>query len=165
MQTELTALATFLSAQRWCVLEVVDGLDEVSMRHATVPSGWTPVGMIEHLAGAERQWFQRVIAGIPRAEDQPVIVGESEGDAAFVTARSVADALALYREQVARSDEILAGAQLDAFPAGEVPPDMVDEIRTVRDVVLHMIEETARHAGHLDIARELLDGRTGLGPR
>jgi hypothetical protein len=42
---------------------------------------------------------------------------------------------------------------------------MADEIRTVRDVVLHMIEETARHAGHLDIARELLDGRTGLGPR
>jgi hypothetical protein len=42
---------------------------------------------------------------------------------------------------------------------------MAHEIHTVRDVVLHMIEEVARHAGHLDIARELLDGRTGLGPR
>jgi hypothetical protein len=42
---------------------------------------------------------------------------------------------------------------------------MTNEIQTVRDVVLHMIEETARHAGHLDVVRELLDGRSGLGPR
>ena len=64
-----------------------------------------------------------------------------------------------------RSDEILAGSQLGSQPAGRVPPDMADEIHTVRDVVLYMVEEVARHAGHLDITREILDGQTGLGPR
>jgi hypothetical protein len=44
-------------------------------------------------------------------------------------------------------------------------PDLPTDLGTVREVVLHLVEETARHAGHLDIARELLDGRTGLGPR
>jgi uncharacterized protein YndB with AHSA1/START domain len=56
-------------------------------------------------------------------------------------------------------------AELDAPPAGNVPAGMADEIHNVRTVVLHVVEETARHAGHLDIARELIDGRTGLGSR
>ena len=73
--------------------------------------------------------------------------------------------LAFYRRQTVHSDGILASTSLDFHPAGAIPPDMANEIHTVRDVILHMVEEVARHAGHLDIARELPDGTTALGPR
>jgi len=63
------------------------------------------------------------------------------------------------------SDEVLASTSLTATPSGNVPADLADEVHAVRDIVLHMIEESARHAGHLDIARELIDGQTGLGAR
>lgn len=162
---ERAALTAFLRAQRHSVLAVVEGLDERDMRRPVVLSGWTPLGMIEHLAHVERFWFMQVITG---TADPP---GDCPGgdpqadDGPFVTARRLHEVLGFYREQVVHSDEILAATRLDACPAGPVPPDMADEIHTVRDVILHMIEEVARHAGHLDIARELLDGKTGLGPR
>ena len=74
------------------------------------------------------------------------------------------EVLAFYRKQCAISDEVLARTALTASPSGDVPY-LADEICEVRGIILHMIEETARHAGHLDLARELIDGRTGLGPR
>jgi uncharacterized damage-inducible protein DinB len=152
---EREALAFFLAAQRASVLAIVDGLSEEQWRRTIVPSGWTPAGLIEHLGDAERVWFQYVVAG--ESTDEP-------GDA---PTRTVAGALSYYRACIARSDDILDATSLDARPAARPTVDIgiTDEVITVRDVVLHMIEETARHAGHLDIARELIDGRTGLGPR
>lgn len=127
-------------------------------------------GTIEHLGDAEGAWFQLVVAGGSVDGDRDAVhepaheQGESNGGPA---AQRVADALAYYRAQIARSDEILAATPLAARPVGRPVADfgIADEHITVRDVVLHVIEETARHAGHLDIARELLDGRTGLGAR
>ncbi len=66
---------------------------------------------------------------------------------------------------LARSDAVLAVTPLSAPPRGRHGDPEMGEPPDVRWVVLHMIEETARHAGHLDIARELIDGQTGLGPR
>jgi hypothetical protein len=66
---------------------------------------------------------------------------------------------------VRRSDAVLAVTPLSARPRGRHGDPGMGEPPDVRWVVLHMIEETARHAGHLDIARELIDGQTGLGPR
>jgi Protein of unknown function (DUF664) len=85
--------------------------------------------------------------------------------AAFVTGMSSAEVIAEYREICARSDAVLAVTPLSAAPRGVHGHPAMKQPPTVRWVVLHMIEETARHAGHLDIARELLDGRTRLGPR
>jgi hypothetical protein len=121
--------------------------------------------MIEHLGYAERFWFKQVITGTADPLGDWSRAEAEADDGPFTTSRPAHEVLAFYREQVVRSDEILAGTPLDFRPAGHVPPDMADEIHTVRDVILHMIEEIARHAGHLDIARELLDGETGLGPR
>ena len=75
--------------------------------------------------------------------------------------------LAFYRKQCAAPDDVLARTALTASPSGVVPSHLVmaDDIHTTRDILLHMIEETAHHAGHLDLARELIDGHTGLGPR
>lgn len=160
---ERDALRHFLDAQRRSVLAIVAGLDERDLRRSVVPSGWTPLGMIEHLADAERFWFTRVIAGVA---DPPGGRSADEAEAGpFAGRRPVDETLASYHRQTAHSDKVLANTLLDSCPAGGVPPDMADEIHTARDVILHMIEEVARHAGHLDIARELLDGATALGPR
>ena len=61
--TERAALTGFLQAQRRTVLAILAGLDEKSVREVVVPSGWTPLGIIEHLAHAERMWFQQVLTG------------------------------------------------------------------------------------------------------
>lgn len=148
---ERAALTSFLAAQRDVVLAIVDGLTEDHLRRSIVPSGWTPLGMIDHLGDSERFWFQEMVAG-----DAAAPAGSRP---------SVPDVLSYYRAQAARTDEILAATPLDAPLVGSIPPEVGTDFATVREVVLHLIEETARHAGHLDIARELLDGRTGLRPR
>jgi len=163
-QAERAALTAFLRAQRRSVLAIVEGLDDVRVRAVVVPSGWTPLGMIEHLAHAERFWFQQVLTG--RADALPWPPGEDDHESGpFVTEHHLQEVLTFYRKQCMVSDEVLARTALTASPSGEVPSDLADEIYTARDIILHMIEETARHAGHLDLARELIDGRTGLGAR
>jgi hypothetical protein len=163
---ERQVLMRFLAAQRDAVLSIVDGLDEDSWHRPAVPSGWTPAGLVEHLGGAEWHWFQGVVLGRtpdppPDDEDRPPY----DPTAAFVCDEPSAEIIAFYRSQCASSDAVMAETPLSARPLGRhgVPGD--DEPPDVRWIVLHMIEETARHAGHLDIARELLDGQTGLGRR
>jgi hypothetical protein len=158
-------LRSFLRAQRESVLAIVEGLSEEAWHSSVVPTGWTPAGMLEHLGGAEWHWFQGVVAG-----RQPELPGDLDEDEApydptsvvFTTDEPSADVLAFYRDQCAQSEAVLAATPLSAVPKGAhgryEPPN-------VRWVVLHMIEETARHAGHLDIARELLDGKVRQGGR
>ena len=159
------ALLAFLAAQREAVLSIVAGLDEEAWHRSVVPSGWTPAGLVEHLGGAEWHWFQAVVAGsrpeLPADEDQ----ASYDPTAAFVCDEPSAEIIAFYRDQCARSDAVLAETSLSAPPRGKHGDPEMDEPPDARWVVLHMIEETARHAGHLDIARELIDGQTGLGPR
>ncbi len=161
---EHQALLAFLAAQRGAVLAIVQGLDEEAWQQPVVPSGWTPAGLVEHLGNAERHWFQGVVAGsdapLPWDEGRPPY----DPRASFVCDRPSAEVIGYYRDQCARADAVLAVTPLSAPPRGRHgDPEM--EPPDVRWVVLHMIEETARHAGHLDVARELIDGRTGLGPR
>ena len=152
---ERAAVLHYLRAQRRSVLAIVDGLDDQQLNTSVVASGWTPAGLLRHLGDAERHWFQEVLAGHVDPHDEEVPNNATSEPAA-----------GYYRRQVEHADRILATRNLDGPPAGRVTPEeLTVEITTGRDVVLHMIEETARHAGHLDIARELLDGRTGLGPR
>jgi uncharacterized damage-inducible protein DinB len=156
---EKTALTMFLDAQRAAVHAILDGLDDDAMTTPVLPSGWTAAAMVEHLGYAERHWFQEIVTGhadpVPWAEDPPP----------FTTPRSPAEVFAFYRSQCARSAAILAATPLSTPARGRHPGPLGDETTDLRRIVLHMIEETARHAGHLDAARELLDGKTGLGPR
>lgn len=160
---EVRALRHFLDAQRSSVLAILDGLDEAALRTAVLPSGWTPLGLLEHLGHAERHWFQEVATG--SAADLPWPDGDADEGGPFTSDRATADVLAFYREQCRRSDAVLETTPLDAVPVGRHGDDLDDEITDLRRIVLHLVEETARHAGHLDAARELLDGRVGLGPR
>jgi Protein of unknown function (DUF664) len=158
-------LRSFLRAQRESVLAIVEGLSEEAWHRSVVPTGWTPAGMLEHLGGAEWHWFQGVVAG-----RQPELPGDLDVDQApydpmsvvFTSDASSAEVLAFYRDQCAESESVLATTPLSAPPRGRHGPY---EPPNVRWVVLHMIEETARHAGHLDLGRELLDGKVRLGGR
>jgi Protein of unknown function (DUF664) len=166
IEAEDEMLRAFLRGQRESVLAIVEGLDEEAWHRPIVPTGWTPAGLVEHLGGAEWHWFQGVVAG-----QQPELPGDLAEDqppydpltVVFTTEAPSAEVVTFYRDQCEQSEAVLATTPLSAPPLGEhghgsEPPD-------VRWVVLHMIEETARHAGHLDIARELLDGTTRRGGR
>jgi Protein of unknown function (DUF664) len=162
---EKQALQYFLDYQRASVRAVVAGLDEKAWHRSVVPSGWTPAGLVQHLGDAERHWFQSVVTGsdidLPWDEGRPAY----EPEAPFICDRPAAEVLAYYRQQCERSDEVLARTPLSAAPRGRHGDPGLEEPSDLRWIVLHLIEETACHAGHLDIARELLDGQTDLGLR
>jgi uncharacterized damage-inducible protein DinB len=156
---EKDALLLFLEAQRASVLAILDGLDEEALTRAVLPSGWTPLGMVEHLGYAERHWFQEILTGSAEPVDWP------DDHEPLTTSRTPAMVFAFYRAQCERSNAILAATPLSTPPRQRHPDWLADEVTDLRRIVLHMIEETARHAGHLDVVRELIDGKTGLGPR
>jgi len=162
---ETQALRHFLDYQRKAVLAIVEGLDEDAWNRAIVPSGWTPAGLLEHLGNAERHWFQHVVMGredvLPWDEGRP----DYHPDMPFTCERPPAEIIAYYREQCARSNAVLDAVPVSAVSARAHGDAQQDQPPTVRWVVLHMIEETACHSGHLDIARETADGSRNLGER
>jgi uncharacterized damage-inducible protein DinB len=160
---EAVALMTFLQAQRMSVLAIVEGLESDQLGTALLPSGWSPLGLIEHLGVAERYWFQRVAAGVVAPLPWPEDAAQPAG-APFTTTRPAEVVFAFYRDQIERANAIVASMPLSSPPMGQPNRDGRYDVTDLRFIVLHMIEETARHAGHLDVVRELLDGRTGLGP-
>jgi uncharacterized damage-inducible protein DinB len=153
-----------LQYQRASARAIVDGLDEPAWHTPVVASGWTVAGMIEHLGHAERHWFQGVVTGadtgLPWDEGRPPYHPEM----AFTCDRPPAAVLGYYRAQCDRADEVLAAVGLSDGPHGRHGGGDPEPV-TVREVILHVIEETAAHTGHLEIARELLDGKTNLGLR
>lgn len=154
---ERAALLEWLGDQRQHVLRVLRGLSAEDLRRPMLPSGWSCLGLVRHLAvDVERFWFRGVIAGEPIDFDDPTGWEVSAGPAEAV--------FELYREEIAAADAVLATADLDAPPA-RWPGHFGDwRLRDGREVILHVIAETAVHAGHLDAVRELIDGRTWLGP-
>ncbi|MEE3922410.1 DinB family protein [Micromonospora sp. BRA006-A] len=157
---EKAALCEFLEHQRVSIRAILADLDLASLRTPVLPSGWSPLGLVEHLGHAERHWFQEVFRGSAEPLPWP------DENTPLRTTRSPAQVFGFYRDQCDISDAIIAGAPLSATPAGRHPDEtLASQTTDLRRIVLHVIEETARHAGHLDAVRELIDGRTGLGPR
>jgi hypothetical protein len=159
-------LLAALDYQRASVRSIVDGLSEPAWHTSVVPSGWTPAGLVAHLGGAERHWTNGVVLahdpGHPFDENTD---GPYDPTAPFVIDWPSTKVLTYYQDQARQTDAMLAVTALDSAPRGfHMSPD-AEQPRTVRAIVLHLIEETAAHSGHLEIARELLDGRTGLGLR
>lgn len=155
---EREALLEWLGGQRAHVLGVLKGLSEEDLRRPVLPSGWTCLALVHHLAvDDERFWFRAVLAGEPLPLDDETGWQPAPDEPAGAV-------LDLYRREIAASDAILASLDLNAPPARW--PDYWPNwrLRDVREVILHVITETAVHAGHLDAARELLDNRTWLGP-
>jgi len=152
---ERTQLETWLEWHRATVHAKCAGLAEENAWIAPLPS--SPLvsvgGLVTHLHWVERNWFERVMAG--RDFVRPYSAADPDGDFRRIGDDYLAGALARYAAQCAVSREIAAGLALDdagTRDGGAVP---------LRWVYLHMIEETARHNGHLDAIRELMDGVTG----
>jgi uncharacterized damage-inducible protein DinB len=165
-------LLGFLQYQRDSALKVVEGLPEEAWQTPVVPSGWTVAGMLAHLGGVEHHWLQDAVMGRVAEPSQEESSQEEEGEydptAAFTCDAPSADLIANYREECKRSDEVLAVTPLSAVPRGldcHQDAEYTAQITNVRWIVLHVIEETAVHSGHLEIARELLDGNTRLADR
>jgi len=158
---EKVVLHEFLEYQRASVLAIMQGLGEGALRTSVLPTGWTPLGLVEHLGHAERHWFQEVLTGAAEPLPWP-----DDDQAPLTTSRSLPLVLGFYRDQCQISDSIIKATPLETTPVGRHPDALLaSQTSDLRRILLHMIEETARHAGHLDVARELIDGRTGLGPR
>jgi uncharacterized damage-inducible protein DinB len=155
---EREALLTALRQQREHVLRAVTGVSDDALRQPVLPSGWTCLGLVQHLAlDVERFWFRAVLAG------QAVDLGSGD-EAWHVDATTAASAvLDTYREEIRQADEVLQRVDLEAQPAWW-PADVFADlpVRDVRQTVLAVIVETACHAGHLDAVRELLDGHQHL---
>lgn len=118
------------------------------------PSRMSLLGLVRHLARVEQSWFRRTLEG--RSELARHFQEEDGGfDFAEPTRQLVDDAFALWREEVAHAREVLARTELDRLV--DVHGDRVE----VRDIVVHLIEEYARHLGHADLLRECVDGRAG----
>jgi hypothetical protein len=170
---ESRVLLGFLQVQRDAVLRIVEGLPDDAWQTPVVPSGWTMAGMLRHLGGVEHHWLQHVVTGMAEESPAHAEAGEDEGEeydpeAAFTSDWAGADLIANYRDECGRSDEVLAVTPLSTAPRGlgfHHDPEYTKQITNVRWIVLHVIEETAAHSGHLEIARELLDGKTRLGGR
>ena len=157
---ERETLESFLDYYRETILWKVSGMSDQDLRRVIVPSGWSPLGMVKHLGYVEQNWFRSRLAG---EKDLPVPWTDAGPDADFRVepGESTDEILQFYRDQCERSRKIAADASLDDL-AAEWPADRPPEKRpNLRWIYVHMIEETARHAGHLDVARELIDGTGG----
>ncbi|PZR77798.1 MAG: Mini-circle protein [Candidatus Aeolococcus gillhamiae] len=151
---EKTTLVAFLDWYRDCLLRKVEGLDREALTRRLVPSATTLLGIVKHLAYVERGWFQNTFLGQTRY--RPPRSAADDAEFSIEDAETVDSIITLYRDEVARSREIVAGAALDDHARREDRSDY-----TLRWIMVHMIEETARHVGHADILREQTDGAAG----
>lgn len=151
-------LVGYLDWYREALLRKLDGLTDEQLRAPVEPMGWSPLGLVQHLGWVERRWLrwgfqaEQIVGFQPGGDDVEWHISPE------VTSVHV---LATYRAEVEQARSIIAGADLDApssiggrFPTAELAPPMVR-------ILFHLLQEYARHVGHLDIAREIVDGTVG----
>jgi Protein of unknown function (DUF664) len=163
MDAETSLLLASLNNQRDHVLGILEGLTEDELRRPVLPSAWNCLGMVQHLTiSDERFWFRGIAAG-----EQACLTTSEESYAAAwqvpleMPAEAVFDA---YRQEIDHANAVITATPLDAAPAtwpDELWPDW--KLQDLRAIILHVITETACHAGHLDAVRELIDNRQWLG--
>ncbi|WP_109778900.1 DinB family protein [Streptomyces sp. CG 926] len=157
---ERAVLAGYLRDQRLTLELKCAGLDAQALaRRSVEPSNLSLLGLVRHLAGVEQYWFRQVMAGQEirrhyRSEEDRA--GEFTG--AVADPAVVADAWATWRAEVAFAEQLVAETP-DLDVTGDGGHD--DEPMELREVLVHMIEEYARHNGHADFLRERIDGRVG----
>jgi uncharacterized damage-inducible protein DinB len=162
---ERTQLTAFLDVQRATMLKKVEGLDHTQMTTATAASTLTLAALLKHLAVVEDGWCRVALLGEEPAPWYRHVDGDADPDWDFRTAADddPAELVALYEQTCERSREAIASVSSVDDLTVEVPRRHGRTQRfNLRWVLLHMIEETARHAGHADLLREAIDGSTGL---
>jgi uncharacterized damage-inducible protein DinB len=157
-------LRRYLQIAREALLWKLDGLAEYDVRRPMVPTGTNLLGLVKHVASVEAGYFGATF-GRPFPEPLPWLEEDAEPNAdMWATAEeSREQVVGLYHRVWAHSDATIETLALDAI--GHVPwwPPDRSEV-TLHRILVHMIAETDRHAGHADIVRELIDGAVGLRP-
>lgn len=145
--SETDVLKLMLAFQRLEMVRLASGLTDAQARWRPHAEANSIAELVSHLTWVERWWFESVFAGGPDVSADPMWPG-------FVAAagQSMEDLLASYRSAWERSNAVWDGATLDDDVDTDHGPT------SLRWIVVHMIEETARHAGHADITRQLIDG-------
>jgi uncharacterized damage-inducible protein DinB len=150
-------LLEYLDFYRWTVREKVTGLDEASLRTSRLASGWTPIELVKHLVAVERRWlvwgFEGVDVADPWVDERDGRWYASPEDRIDHLLDAIDAGGRHTREVVMAHDLTDPGAPSDRWDGA--PP------ATLERVLLHLVQEYARHTGHLDIVRELVDGTTG----
>ncbi|MDQ4007789.1 MAG: DinB family protein [Actinomycetota bacterium] len=154
---EKESLQVSLDRHRDVVLWKLDGLDDEQLRRAVVPSGTNLLGLVKHLAAVEYAWFCETFAR--ETEPLPFDDDDPDADLRVEPGETTADVVAFYGRARVAADKVIGEMELDGTGTAWFGATV-----TMRWVLLHMVEETARHAGHMDIVRELLDGTTGDHP-
>jgi len=155
---EREVLAGYLDHYRLTLEMKCGDLDaEQLARRSVPPSTMSLLGLVRHLAAVEHRWFQIVLQG----KNEPRLYGkdqhrDADFDGAVADPEVVTEAFDTWREQVAAAQEYLR-----TTPSLDALVRVGEEEYEVRDIVVHMIEEYARHLGHADLLRECIDGRTG----
>jgi uncharacterized damage-inducible protein DinB len=163
-ETPKDTLVRYLQTLRDAVLWKLDGLSEYDARRPLTPTGTNVLGLVKHLAYVEAGYFGDTF-GRPFPEPLPAYADGADHNAdLWATAEESRDyVVGLYRRAWAHAAGTFAAS--DADTAGRVPwwPEERAEV-TLHQILVHMTVETARHAGHIDIVRELIDSKTGMRP-
>lgn len=166
--SELQALRNSLDGQRDHVLGILEGLSEQDLSRPVLPSGWSCLGLIRHLAfDDELFWFAGVFAGEPEVAHQ--LKAEAEPHWQVPDGMTAAEVFGDYRAAIERANAVLDAAAEHDDPLGQEPAAWPAEIwptwrlPDLRHILLHVLTEVACHAGHLDAVRELIDGKLWLG--
>ncbi|WP_250003531.1 DinB family protein [Actinoplanes sp. M2I2] len=154
-------LVRYLQEAREALLWKLDGLSDYDIRRPLVPTGTNLLGLVKHVAGVEAGYLG-VTFGRPFPEPMPWMADDAEPNADMwaepsETREQIVD---LYRRVWAHGDETVAGLPLDA--TGRVPWWPSSDEVTLHLILVHVIAETHRHAGHADIVRELIDESVGV---
>ncbi len=157
---ELATIRAYLSNYRLTLAMKCDDFSpEQLARRSVPPSTLSLLGLVRHMARVEQNWFQRALQG---QRDAPLLYWSADDDdrdfnGAVADTAVVEDAFAAWKAQISAADEWLDRlSDLDAVVVTARGEEM-----SVRDILIHMIEEYARHCGHADLLRESIDGRTG----
>ncbi|SBT42224.1 DinB family protein [Micromonospora auratinigra] len=147
---ERGALTQQLDFHRATLLHKLDGLDEADLRRPMTPSGLSLLGLVKHLTAAEHGWFLETYAGQPAGPVAP------EAEFLVAPTERVDELVTSYLDTCDRARAVVAAGGLD-----DVVRTGWNQSINLRAILVHMIEETARHNGHADLIREALDGVTG----
>jgi uncharacterized damage-inducible protein DinB len=151
---EKESLQVSLDRHRDAILWKLEGLGDDDLRRPMTPSGTSLLGLVKHLAAVEYGWFcdtfGRETEPLPFEEDDP------DADLRVRPDETTEEVMAFYSRARAAADQVI-----DELAVEDTGTAWFGEAVTMRWVLIHMIEETARHAGHVDILRELIDGMAG----
>jgi uncharacterized damage-inducible protein DinB len=158
---ERATLTAFLDYYRALIVDKASGLSQEQANRALPPSSLTLAGIVHHLAVVEHWWFHEFFTGADRLEPWASVDWEADWDWDFHVAPELELQVILdrYADACARSRRVTdAAGSLDQLSERT---DRDGRHRSLRWILVHMIEEVARHAGHADLIRESIDGATG----